>query len=122
MNQETLLLRQIHPSFIQQERITSQAFRPTPKDENQLSVDNGDLISAIDSWKRFISNSSCQSAGVMAVSVAEVTQEELPIIEDRTPYPEHCSIDFTELSNGQINKKAKKLKSVAEARDWLYRN
>lgn len=58
----------------------------------------------------------------MAVSVAEVAQEELPIIEDGTPYPEHCSIDFTELSNGQINKKAKKLKSVAEARGWLYRN
>ena len=38
MNENTLLLRQIHPAFIQQNTITSQAFRPTPKDEKLLSV------------------------------------------------------------------------------------
>ena len=53
MTPQTLLLRQIHPSFIQAERITSQAFRPTPKDENKLSVDNGDQISADAAWQRF---------------------------------------------------------------------
>ena len=38
MNSKTILLRQIHPIWIQQGRVTSQAFRPTPKDENKLSV------------------------------------------------------------------------------------
>ena len=42
MTPDTLLLRQIHPGFIQGGRVTSQAFRPTPKDEFLLSVDNGD--------------------------------------------------------------------------------
>lgn len=49
MNQDTLLLRQIHPSFVQASNVsaqvfsvTSQAFKPTPKDEYMLSVYNGD--------------------------------------------------------------------------------
>lgn len=120
MNPDTLLLRQVHPSFVQQDRITSQVFRPTPKDENLLSVDNGDMISPVDSWKRFISNPSCQSAGVMAVSFAETEQANLAVIEDGTPYPEHCSIDFSDLSGGEIAKKAKKLKIAAEEKGWLH--
>jgi hypothetical protein len=38
MTPETLLLRQIHPSFVQAGRVTSQAFRPTPKDGSLLSI------------------------------------------------------------------------------------
>ena len=45
MTPDTLLLRQIHPSFIQYGRVTSRAFRPTAKDEFLLSVDDGDRVS-----------------------------------------------------------------------------
>jgi hypothetical protein len=38
LNDTTLLHRQINPSWVQQGRVTSQAFRPTPKDESKLSV------------------------------------------------------------------------------------
>jgi len=38
MTENTLLLRQVHPSFVQDGKITSQVFRPTPKDENKLSM------------------------------------------------------------------------------------
>jgi hypothetical protein len=44
MQSDTLLLRQIHPGFIQNGRVTSQAFRPTPKDKKKLSVYDGDKI------------------------------------------------------------------------------
>lgn len=44
MTPQTQLLRQIHPNFVQAGRVTSQAFRPTPKDENHLSVYDGDQI------------------------------------------------------------------------------
>jgi len=71
MTEATLLLRQIHPTFVQNSRVTSQAFRPTPKDENQLSADNGDKISAGDAWMRFSAQPECSSAGVMAVSQGE---------------------------------------------------
>lgn len=121
MNNNTLLLRQIHPAFIQQDKVTSQAFRPTPKDEKLLSVDNGDQIQATASWNRFVENPQCQSAGVMAVSFEECRSQELPVEQDGKPYPEHCSINFNDLSNGQVNKKAKKLKAYAEARSWLFR-
>jgi hypothetical protein len=45
VNDSTLLLRQIHPGFFQYGRPSSQAFRPTPKDEKMLSVYDGDMIS-----------------------------------------------------------------------------
>jgi hypothetical protein len=44
MTEATLLLRQVHPSFIQHGRVTSQVFRPTLKDKRLLSVYDGDLI------------------------------------------------------------------------------
>ncbi len=97
MMPETLLLRQINPSFVQDGRVTSQAFRPTPKDEHHLSVDNGDRVQAEASWARFTSNSACSSVGVMAVSQAECAAQSLPVIEDENPHPEHCSIDFFRL-------------------------
>lgn len=120
MNTATLLLRQIHPIFIQQGKITSQAFRPTPKDENLLSVDNGNKITPEESWARFIANLQCKSAGVMAVTYQECQSQNLPVIEDANPYPEHCSINFSDLSNRLINKKAKQLKNYAEQRGWLF--
>lgn len=64
MRSETLLLRQIHPNFVQAGRVISQAFRPTPKDEQRLSVDNGDLIEAKPAWTRFVSTPARHRAGV----------------------------------------------------------
>ena len=54
MNSQTLLLRQIHPSFIQQGRVTSQAFRPTPKDEMKLSVYDGDQMTPEEAFEHFV--------------------------------------------------------------------
>lgn len=120
MSPETLLLRQIHPSFVQDGRVSSQAFRPTPKDEQRLSVDNGDRIQADASWKRFVSHPNCSSMGVMAVSHAECEAQCLPVIEDGDPYPEHCSIDFSAFGTGAIERKAKQLSRQARERGWLF--
>ena len=38
VNSSTTLIRQIHPSFIHEGRITSQAFRPTPKDKQAFNL------------------------------------------------------------------------------------
>ena len=120
MTEATLLLRQIHPTFIQNGKVTSQAFRPTPKDEDQLSVDNGDMITAEDSCKRFCAQPECTSAGVMAVSQAECTGCRVPVVEDGIPYSEHCFLDFAGLSNNQAGKIGKKLAVKAQERGWLY--
>ena len=121
MTPNTLLLRQIHPSFIQDGRVTSQAFRPTPKDESLLSVDDGDRVTAEASWQRFITSPACKSVGVQALSLAECTAQELSLIEDGNPHTEHCSIDFTAFEKKTIEKKSKLLRAKAEARGWLFR-
>ena len=121
MKPDTLLLRQIHPNFIQDGRVTSQAFRPTPKDEFLLSVDDGDRVNADASWQRFIANPDCKSIGVQALSQAECTEQELSVIEDGNPHAEHCSVDFTAFDKKTIEKKSKLLRAQAETRGWLFR-
>lgn len=120
MNSETLLFRQINPGFVQQGRPTSQAFRPTPKDENQLSVYNGEMISAPASWHHYTEKLKFQSAGVMAISCAECSIEQLNVIEDGVPFQAHCSIDFSGLKKSEIEKKSKKLAAFAKERDWCF--
>lgn len=122
MNQQTLLLRQINPSFIQAGRITSQAFRPTPKDENMLSVYDGDQITAEAAWKHFTNEPHCRSAGVMAVTQGQCVAMALGVIADGVPFPEHASIDYSTFAKGEIEKKAKVLKGHAQARGWLFQS
>ena len=120
MNPETLLLRQIHPSFVQNGRPTSQAFRPTPKDQDQLSVDDGDKIDAKASWERFTGTLGFESIGAMAVTYTECSSQNLPVVADGKPYPEHCFIDFSGVLKKVAEKKAKVLASHAVQRGWLF--
>ena len=122
MNGQSLLLRQIHPTFVQAGRITSQAFRPTPKDENKLSVYDGDQTTAEASWQHFTASSDCSSAGVMAVTNGKCIALGLGLIADGQPFPEHVSIDYSAFTRNEIEKKAKVLKVHAEVRGWLYQS
>lgn len=120
MRPETLLLRQINPSFIQNGRVTSQAFRPTPKDDSQLSVYNGDLITPEKSWQHFTLTLLFRSSGVMAVSKSQCDEQIIPVIDDPATFPEHAYLDFSGMSKKDIERKAKVLTSKAQDRDWLY--
>lgn len=119
MTSATLLLRQIHPNFVKQGRVTSQAFRPTPKDESKLSVYDGDLISPAESWEHYRKR-NLESVGVTAVTVAECDKEGLKVHSSPEVFPEHADIDFTGLTGGQCESKSKRLRSAAEARGWLF--
>jgi hypothetical protein len=120
VNDATLLLRQVNPSWIQQGRVTSQAFKPTPKDDFKLSVYDGDLTSPPDSWKHFTEKLGFRSVGTLAITVAECSSQELPARPDPEPFPEHAVVDFTGLETNQIEKKSKKLNALAAHRGWLY--
>ncbi len=120
MTANTLLFRQIHPSFVQNGRVTSQPFRPTPKDESLLSVYDGDLISPEKSWLHFTTKLMQQSVGTMAVSVAECAAENLPSRPDPDTFPEHAAIDFSGLTDKECRTKSKKLQAKALERGWLY--
>lgn len=121
MNPETMLLRQIHPIFVQGNKVTSQAFRPTTKDKNELSVYDGDMISPESAWEHFIAQPNCSSVGVMGVTVEECSSLHLLTKSDPKPFPEHVVIDFSSFSKSSIDMKAKQLRANAEARGWLYR-
>ena len=77
MNAETLLYRQAHPSFAPNGQITSQVFTPFPKDEGNLSVDDGDQISAQDSYKQYTEVKKLESIGVWAVTKEESESEDV---------------------------------------------
>lgn len=121
MNDHTLLLRQIHPGFVQDGRPSSQAFRPTPKDEQRLSVYDGDQITPADAFQHYTKDLKLGSNGVLAVTMAECGTLELPVTPDPEPFPEHALIDFSAYGKSAAEKKAKLLKAKAEARGWLYR-
>ena len=119
MTETTLLLRQVHPSFIKLGRPTSAAFRPTPKDEHKLSVYNGDMITAAASYLHY-QGRKLESVGVLAVTVGECATQELQARSSPKEFPEHAEIDFTGLGGNQCEKKGKKLRDAAENRGWLH--
>ncbi len=120
MNSTTFLLRQIHPSFIQAGRVTSQAFRPTPKDEKKLSVYDGDQISCEDAWEHYTDVLKLKSIGTQKLTIEECQRYGLTVIADPMTFKEHMLIDFSNFSEREIKKKAKSLRSFAEKRGWCY--
>lgn len=120
MNGNTMLLRQIHPSFVQAGFATSQAFRPTPKDESKLSVYDGDLISPEKAWHHYTGALELTSVGIMGLTRDECHAEELKVDSDPVPFPEHAVVDFSGLSDSQCRAKSKRLQAKARERDWLY--
>ena len=121
MNPETLLLRQVHPAFVQADRVTSQVFTPRVNDQNRLSVYDGDQISAEQAWGHYTEELHLLSAGVVAVTVAECLKEGLSARADPTDFPEHAVIEFGAMGKGDIRTVAKRLRVVSEQRGWLYR-
>ena len=121
MNGDTLLHRQIHPSWVLPGHVSSQAFKPFPKDRKCLSVHNGDMITAEDAWRYYTDELGFTSIGVLAVSCDDCADRDLPVEPDPNPHPAHVVIDFTACSNTQVEKKAKQLTAIAMKRGWQYK-
>lgn len=120
MTGTTILHRQVNSSWIQLGRVTSQAFKPTPKDERRLSVYDGDLIGPADAWRHYTQSLGLSSVGVLSVSVVECQSLELTAEPDPRPFPEHAVIIFGQFSNAQIEKKSKQLRELATKRGWQF--
>lgn len=121
MNAGTHLHRQIHPSSLQEGRVTSLAFKPSSNDVECLSVYDGDQIDAEAAWRHYVYTLNRESIGVMTVTVGECEILELTVVPDPDDFPEHVCISFQGLTNRQIGKKAKILSSNARSRDWQFR-
>ena len=121
MNENTLLYRQIPPEHVQNGRVTSLAFRPMPKDEQKLSVYDGDKLSPEEAYHHFTER-KCRSVGILGVSVHECNMENLPVNEDYETHPFHVLIDFSGKTGNQIKKASEHIKEKAISRGWLYLN
>ena len=121
MRPDTLLYRQVHSSWVLEGRVTSQAFRPTPKDDKRLSVYDGDQITARDAFHHYTSVEGLPSVGVLAVTVENCQDQKLSVIPDPAPFQEHVLIGFTNLTGSQIRRAAQYLASAANSRGWLFR-
>lgn len=120
MNDNTLLYRQIHPSFVQEGRVSSAAFRPTPKDQMQLSVYDGDKLTPESAYRHYHDELHLKSIGVLAVSVSDCNNESLEVIADYCTHPYHVLIDFTGKESNQTKRIAEHLKAKALLSGWLY--
>ncbi|MDF7759045.1 hypothetical protein PU683_05805 [Kosakonia cowanii] len=121
MKSDDLIFRQINSSFVQNGRVTSQAFRPTPKDEKKLSAYDGSMISAEKAFEHYTTTLELNSVGVMGLTQEECSGNGLPVVPDPEPFPEHVLLDFTPYENGPITRMSKTLKAIAEARGWLHK-
>lgn len=122
MNDQTLLLRQVHPSFFPDGEVSSQAFFPFPKDDGKLSVYDGDQITAEASYQHYTGNLGLESVGVWAVTGGEVVWVGLTHRPDPVEgNPAHAVVDFGTLSEKECRKLAKRLKKFAAERGSLYR-
>lgn len=116
-----LLHRQVNPAWIQEGRISSQAFNPTPKDSRLLSVYDGALIDPERAFKHYTSWLGLKSMGTVSVSKVEVASVGLPWRPDTAPFPEHAVIDFSAVDSASKAKaKAQALAARARERGWTY--
>ena len=127
-NDDELLYRQVHPGFVRDGRVTSQAFRPTPKDDGQLSVALGSLTNAAQAYVHHVIALGLKSAGTFAVSVGECRAEELlaypqPLTAPPEPVadPAHGFLDFRHFSKAKAEAIGARLARRAVERGCLYR-
>lgn len=115
-----LLHRQVNPSWVQEGRVSSQAFNPTPKDSGLLSVYDGALIAPEPSFVHY--TRTLRAIGVVSVSTDEVTEVGLTWRADPEPFPEHAVIDYTGLqSAAKVKARGQALAERARQRGWTYR-
>lgn len=124
MNSNTLLYRQIKTGWFKSgddDTITSLAFLPKKDQRLHISVDDGDMISAEESWLHHTAKPNVKSLGVKAVTVAECNDQSLRACHDLPNSKEHVSINFEGLSNGKRAQKGKNLADDANRRGWCFR-
>ncbi|MFJ8269350.1 hypothetical protein ACIQ8G_03085 [Streptomyces sp. NPDC094154] len=121
------LWRQVHPIWVQDGRVTSQLFSPTPKDSGELSVTRASIVSAKEAHQYHTEVMGLESIGVYGVEVAEVREVGLRAVDDaqadgaENRPPGHAYVDFKDVrSAGQRRKRASILRDRAENRGWQH--
>jgi hypothetical protein len=133
LNHSELLLRQIHPRYLDPEtgQIQSLAFLPRPDDKGELSVDRSELCTLAHSFELFRLNFGVEPDGTVGFLVsecAEVGQQlsvALPVFQapetQPRPNPAHAVVDFSGITQKtKCKRAAKMLRYRAHLRGWLH--
>ncbi len=121
MIDKTLLLRQVHPTFIQNGEIGVVAFRPNDSDHGRLSVYDGDQITPENSFKHWTDELKKKSVGVLGVTVGECASVELQAVSSPLEnFASHAHIDLSPYEKKDQRTKTKAILAFALARDWLF--
>lgn len=119
---DELLYRQVHPQWLVDGEPSSQAFKPTRKDQGMLSVGLGSKTTPEKAFLHHIQTLRLSSGGTWAVTVGEVAAVELTSYEQPLERsPAHGFIDFRGLGRGATESRAKLLLAKARDRGCLYR-
>ena len=120
---DELIWRNVNPNWIDNGELSSQAFRPTPKDLKQLSGAREREVSAEDHFEEFTEKLELESSGVWAISAGEAKDAALRCIfdaeADSAPDPcpvGHTYIDYRGHGNSKIRKIGSSLRDLAEVR------
>ncbi len=115
-----LLYRQVHPQFIQKGRVSSQAFRPTPKDDGELSVSQGSRTSPEQAYQLYTQQRELHSAGTWSISVGQCMSLDLEVFADPLTTPivdeAHAVVCFRGLATKKIQRLSKQLSAFAQGR------
>lgn len=122
-----LLFRQVHPAFMRDGRPSSQAFKPTRKDQGKLSVSRSSMTTPEDAFAHHTVRLGFPSAGTWAVSVEECSQQDLLVYPDpilsppeEIPDPSHAFVEFSGFSGSQVDVKGVRLARAAHERGCLF--
>ena len=121
MTNDTHLLRQVHPKWYVKGELTPDAFGPSREQNYELSVYDGDQISAENSYSHYRSNGR-STVGVVAVTAAEATRQALAVRAAPQPkWPHHAVIDYKAAPDKAARRAAaRKLTVAARRRDWVH--
>jgi hypothetical protein len=124
---DELLFRQVHPSFVRDGRPSSQAFRPTPKDAGKLSVARGSMTTARGAHELFVEGLGHRSAGTWGITVGECREQTLSVFPDpltappeKVADPAHAVVDFSTHTKGQADARGARLARKAVDRGRLH--
>jgi len=118
---DAFYFRQIHPSFLQSDVVSSEAFRPTAEHLWRLSLYDGGLITAESSWDHYTKTQGKESVGVMALDSTDCFSVDLPVIASPEFFPEHCHLDFAAIDVKDHKKIARKLRAKAAIRGFVFK-
>lgn len=119
---EELLMRQVHPSMMQEGRLWSGAFAPTKADNGLLSTDRDSLISPKEAYERYLKlKALTQAGGTWGVSVNEFSEIDLFCYSDPLHDNDaHSLVDFAAKGKAMEKGLGKRAYAKASARGRLY--